>query len=94
MDATGQWFGRGLISTGLALDLDLEFLTKIFVFEEEDPLVLLLFPFAIFFCSTVVGELMILVARGNRYWIGDVVLLYLLYVVLLWLMAVDGWVDG
>jgi hypothetical protein len=51
VDATGQWFGRGLISTGLALelDLDLEFLTKIFVLEEEDPLVLLLFPFAILF---------------------------------------------
>jgi hypothetical protein len=51
VDATGQWFGRGLISTGLALelDLDLEFLTKIFVFEEEDPFVLLLFPFAILF---------------------------------------------
>jgi len=42
----------------------------------------------------VVGELILLVARGNRYWIGDVVLLDYLYVVLLWLMAVDGWVDG
>jgi hypothetical protein len=51
VDATGQWSGRGLISTGLALelDLDLEFLTKIFVLEEEDPFVLLLFPFAILF---------------------------------------------